>query len=632
MMIRPPVRDLSDLDAGPVLLFPGFCAPASPSRRHGAKSLSQDLLGQFLNLASVWVAIFLFASPSHAVTILAGASVTNSTAAPLAAKLNLATDVPSRVSVTMTNGTESWTRHFYDYTTSHALSLYGFKPGQTNYLSIIVHDRFRNEATNVQPLIVITAPLPTDFPKLTLLKSQPEDMEPGYTLFRLINQNNSHAYLVIVDQRGEVVWYSGRQSTSDIRQLENGNLFIPLTTNFLEFNLFGDTVNSWNVPAGLNIDLHDGVPTDHGTILYLNDATRSVPNFPSSSKDPSAPHQTTNVMYNRVIEISATNSSLLNTWSPIDVLDPTRIDYLTFTLVNPLGVDCEHANGVIEDPRDDSLIVSMRHQDAVIKFARSTGQLKWILGPHENWGPQWQPYLLTPVGAPFEWQYGQHAPIITPRGTVLLYDDGDYRASPFDTSVPDGLNYSRAVEYEINERTMGVTQVWDYGRTNADRIYTDRVGNADWLPERGNVLITYGFVIYVNGVHPSATAPAANMIRIQEVTYGDDPQVVFDLACFDYSNTSSSYRGTAGYRSHRIPDLYGHLPRPVEDLTLLYENGQSSLQFSADPTRTYVLEASTNLVDWSEVAPAIDAGEGEFSVDDPTAANSSRRYYRVVTY
>ena len=95
------------------------------------------------------------------------------------------------------------------------------------------------------------------------------------------------------------------------------------------------------------------------------------------------------------------------------------------------GYDNEHANAILEDPRDNSIVVSIRHQDAVIKFTRN-GQLKWILGPHANWGAQWQKYLLTPVGTPFEWQYAQHAPELTPQGTLLVYDDGNYRASPFE--------------------------------------------------------------------------------------------------------------------------------------------------------------------------------------------------------
>lgn len=582
-------------------------------------------------LLSFVIAFLITGSLSRAVSILPGTVLTKSTNAALAAKLDFATDVPSRVSVSMTNGTEGWVRHFYDYSTAHSILLYGFKPTTTNYLTLTVHDRFRNESTNAQPLVFTTDPLPADFPVLTPLKSQPEKMEPGYTLFRLVNHNPPKNYLVIVDNSGEVVWYSSRTSTAEVRQLGNGDLFIPLTTNFVEINLYGDTIRSWNVPAGLNIDFHDGFLTDHGTILYLNDASRTVTNFPSSATNPNAPRQTTNVMYNRVIEISVTNSSLLNIWSPIDVLDPTRIDYLTFSAPSPLGVDCEHANAVIEDPRDDSIIVSMRHQDAVIKFARSTGQLKWILGPHENWGPQWQPYLLTHVGSPFQWQYAQHAPFITPQGTLLIYDDGNYRASPFDPMVADITNYSRSVEYSIDETNLQISQVWDFGRTNGETLYTDRVGNTDWLPKSGNVLITYGYVLYDNDAPLSATSSNCTMLRIQEVTHTDDPEVVFDLACFDYNNTSTNYHGTSGYRSHRIPDLYGHLPAPVQDLTLNPNNAKLQLQFSADPVRTYSVQSSSNLVDWIVLGPATGDDEGNFDFVAPSAGASPVWYFRVAT-
>jgi hypothetical protein len=574
------------------------------------------------------IGISLWTPALRAISIQPGTSIAKSF---LAGKLSIATDVPSRVSVTVSNANESWTRSFYDYTNSHSIPLYGFKAAQTNYVTAIVRDKFGNSATNSNPLVLVTDPLPSDFPRLTLLTNQPEQMEPGYTLFRLINQNTQRGYLVIVDNSGEVVWYSSRTSTAEIRQLADGNLFIPLNTSFVEFTLFGDTVKTWNVPPLYPVDIHDGVVTPHGTILYLNDAARSVTNFPSSSSNPAAPRQTTNVMFNRVVEVSASNAALVSVWSPIDHLDPTRIDYLTFTVANSLGVDCEHANAIIEDPRDDSLIVSMRHQDAVIKFSRSTGALKWILGPHENWGPQWQPYLLTPVGSPFEWHYGQHAPTLTPKGTLLLYDDGNYRASPFAVPLPDASNYSRAVEYDIDETNMEVSQVWDYGRTNGESIFTDRVGNAEWLTNSGNVLITYGYVLYDQGVHPSAAAPAATMLRIQEVTHNDDPRVVFDLACFDYTNTTAAYRGTAGYRSHRIPDLYGHLPQPVQDLALDHDGDMVHLHFSADPVRSYVIESSQDLIDWTVIGNPNHLGDGEFTFDHMPSPDDSAGFFRVVT-
>ena len=354
-------------------------------------------------------------------------------------------------------------------------------------------------------------------------------MEPGYTLFNVQVNGGTYWYVTIVDSGGEVVWYNSAPSTADVRQLANGDLFMPASTSFVEMNLLGQTVNTWAAATGLPINVHDGVPTDHGTILYLSDALELVTNYPTSMTDSNAPHASAEIKYQKVVELSATNAALLNTWSPINVLDPRRISYL---IVNSGGSwDAEHCNAVIEDPSDDSLIVSMRHQNAVIKFSRATGQLHWILGPPANWGPAWQPYLLTPVGNPFFWHYGQHAPVSTPQGTLLLFDDGNYRASPFDPPVPDTNNYSRAVEYSINEQTMEVSQVWDYGRTNeTDRLYVDHEGNAEPQPKTGNVLVDFAAVNYVNGVPPSAYGPSAWIVRIQEVTHEAVPQLVFDLA------------------------------------------------------------------------------------------------------
>jgi hypothetical protein len=593
--------------------------------------ISKHLLVRRLMLMPVLAALFVFSIHAQALTILSGPSFTRATSAPLAGTLALTTDVSSRVSVSITDGTNTWERNFYDYGMAHSFPLLGFKPGRTNEITVTVRDRYRDEFTAPQPTVFITGPLPNDFPKSSLLKSEPEKMEPGYTLLRIQNQNAFKAYLGIVDNAGEVVWYSAVPTTSDVRQMANGNLFIPLTTNFVEINMLGNTVRTWNVPAGLNINLHDGVPTDHGTILYLNDASRTLTNFPTSATDPNAPRQPTAVLYNRIVEISATNASLLNIWSPIDVLDPRRLTYLTFDSHVASGWDIEHANALIEDPRDDSIIVSMRNQNLVFKFARDTGQIKWLLGPPANWGPDFQTYLLTPVGAPFEWQFGQHAPMITPQGTLLIYDDGNNRASPFDPALPNTNNYSRAVEYDINEKRMEITQVWDYGRTNDDRLYTDRVGNADWLPKSGNILINFGYVIYTNGFRPSPFSSVAVMCRIKEVTHDADPQVVFDLAFFDFADTNSSYRGYFVYRSHRVPDLYSTQPQAVADLTITYENDRSALTFAANPGRTYVIEASTDLMQWEEIGAPEHDGIGNFHFEDVQGGDFPERYYRVVT-
>jgi len=545
----------------------------------------------------------------------------------------VATDIPSRVSIAVTDGQQSWTRDFFDYATGHSVPVYGFKPGHTNEITVTVHDRWRNQAAAAAPVEFITAPLPTNFPVITLLSSVPAKMEPGYTLFRGLDWAANIPYVTLVDYQGQVVWYSSSVYTpADVRQLGNGDLFMPLTTNFLEVNLLGETQQNWTVPNNLKIDLHDGVPTDHGTILYLNDDTAVVAGFPTSATDSNAPTQTASIAVNRAIEMSADNGSLLNNWSMIDLLDPLRITYLTFTSRTALGWDSEHANAIIEDPRDHSVIVSLRNQNAVIKFSRATGQLVWILGPPQNWGPAWQPYLLSPAGTPFVWNYGQHAPTITPQGTLLLYDDGNYRACPFDPPLADAANYSRAVEYAIDEPTMQVSQVWEYGRTESERLFTPSVGNAEWLPNRGNVLMAFGNATYINGEHPSPYSTNSAMVRIKEVTHETPPQVVFDLALFNYANTNSTYRGSYVYRAHRVPDLYGHLPRAVEDLTLTDTNGVAHLQFSGDPWRSYVVESSADLQHWLVLGAALTGGNGEYDLQDPAAGGSGGQYYRVITH
>jgi len=197
--------------------------------------------------------------------------------------------------------------------------------------------------------------------------------------------------------------------------------------------------------------------------------------------------------------------------------------------------------------------VSVRHQDAVIKFSRETGNLQWILGPHDNWPPEYQPFLLHPTGTPFRWQFHQHAPMWTATGALVLFDNGNFRASPFDgtTPTPDDQSFSRGVEFEIDEDNMLVQQVWEYGENIAEPIYSHFISDADWLPTTGNVLMTFGGTSYVDGVSGVDLGFGTLHTRIVEATRDVVPVRVFELAAYD----PSGGRITA-YRSERIPDLY----------------------------------------------------------------------------
>jgi arylsulfate sulfotransferase len=454
-------------------------------------------------LLSILARILTIDLPSPAVTILSGQTFTPAANAPLAGVLQLTTDVDSRVSVLVSDGTNLWERDFYDFGTTHSETLLGFKPDRSNLILVTVYDKYRNTYTAPQLLNFVTAPLPGDFPTSVVLSSEPSLMEPGYTLFIVDNITAGHRYITILDNDGEVVWYLlvPQASDMDVKQLGNGDLFMPQQTpanSFIEINMLGETVRTWNPPTRYPIDGHDGVATDHGTILYLSNTNRVAPNFPSSDTVSNVPLNTATVDDCPIVEISATNSALLNLWSPIinGFIDPTRFTYLTYVTPGPDGVDNEHANALIEDTNDNSIIASLRNQNAVVKFSR-TGQLKWILGPPANWqtnfqGTNLQQYLLTPVGTPFEWNYAEHSLTLTPQGTLLTYDNGNFRVSPFDPPVLYQSNYSRGVEFSINETNMEVSQVWDSTQAGGDRLFTPIFGKTQWLPQTRDLLVTYG--------------------------------------------------------------------------------------------------------------------------------------------
>lgn len=580
---------------------------------------------------------------AQALTVLSGPSFAPAPNAPLAGVLTVATDVNSFVSVSVFYGSNTWERDFFDYGANHSETLLGFKPNRTNEITVTVRDEYRNAYTIGQSVPFVTTPLPTNMPGFILITNIPALMEPGYTLFRVAKGNNGAAYVTIVDYSGQVVWYGeasgvggtiGPISTpNDVTQLANGDLFFPETdtSGLGEVNMLGQTVRIWPAPSDYPVDSHEALMTTHGTILYLSYGTEMIPNFPTSATDSNAPTKDSLVTIGRVVELSVTNAALLNAWSLIDILDPVRINYLCFLLPQDYGIDPEHANAIIDDTNDDSIIASLRNQDAIVKFSRA-GQLQWILGPHDNWGADWQPYLLTSVGAPFAWNYAQHAPTLTPQGTLLFYDDGNCRAEPFAPPVPDPDNYSRAAEFSVDETNMEVSQLWEFSDTNSDRLYTGSLGNAPLLPQTGNVLVTFGNISYENGAPPSAVATNATMVRIKEVTHDPNPTVVFDLELFDTNVTNTNYGGYSAYRSYRIPDLYGHPAVPVADLTIQSPFGQPLLEFTADPALNYVVQFSADLVNWLDIGtPFSDDANGDFSFMDESGEGLGAGFYRVIT-
>ena len=105
-----------------------------------------------------------------------------------------------------------------------------------------------------------------------------------------------------------------------------------------------------------------------------------------------------------------------------------------------------------------------------------------------------------------------------------------------------------------------------------------------------------------------------------------------DVSFFDYDNTNKTYQGYFCYRAYQIPDLYPHPAEPVTDLVVSEDNQIPLLEFSADPTFNYIIQASTDLTNWTGIGTAVqEGGVGVFDFEDLDANQFTARFYRVVT-
>jgi hypothetical protein len=507
----------------------------------------------FNTFAGVLAAIGLSCLSARGVEITSSPLIESPSSAGLLSRvLHVATDVPTRPSLRVLGPGEGWTLESDVLRTEHAIPLMGFTFDRDYTIdSLQFTDATGNTVQLGDPLMVSTAPAPNNVTGVHVRTSVPERMEPGLTLF------GTGAHTLGLDAQGVPRWHLPVEA-GDIYQSANGLLYARVSDTIREFDFLGNNYRVWHatgdppaqiLPNSKPVDAanfhHDVFHMESsGNILTLAQTRRTVEDFPLSGTDPSA-FGTVEIISDAILEIDS-DGNLVHNWDLADIMDPQRGGHGLFRNDTPNVADWSHSNGVVHDPRDDSIIVSVRNQDAVIKFDRNSGELKWILGPHEGWGPEFQEYLLTPVGDDFEWPYHTHSPMLLPNGNLMVHDNGNFRARPYDSPQQPSDSYTRGgVEFAINEETMEVSQVWQYGKDAEEILFAPIVGDADWQPQTDNVLMTYGSPQFINGERQQTVKP-----RIIEVDR--DGEVVFDLELSHPFGNSLTV-----YRSERIPSLYG---------------------------------------------------------------------------
>ncbi len=407
-------------------------------------------------------------------------------------------------------------------------------------------------------------------PPFEIVASDPEAMEPGFLILSVRRRTVTRAgwwtprqkkfsqrwsMLVALDPDGEIVWtFHHDFRIAGIARLPNGNLFFhQVNHHSFEIDMLGNTVRSWvaarrpagPAPGAIPIDVqslhHQPHRLSNGNFLAMAANAREVEGYVSSETNADAPRQNIGVVGDRIIEFTP-EGKVIWSWDSFDHLDVHRIGYHVLepywdTRGFPGHADWTHGNGVWHDDRDDTILMSLRHQDAVLKVGRD-GEICWILGTHDGWGVAFRDKLLTPIGD-VTWHWHGHNPRVTDAGTIIMYDNAILQARPFNAPKPPAECFSRAVEYEVDEAAMTVREVWSSrGDDPADWVTSWAMGDAHRLPQTDNRLVIDSFCLPEDD-----PLDAAGQVRKADLTWNEKVRETWHPSDFSYWARIREYAG-----------------------------------------------------------------------------------------
>ena len=362
--------------------------------------------------------------------------------------------------------------HTFQNTKKHYLSIYGLYPDYENKVII----EYKEKGKQIKKEVTIkTDKLPDDFPLPTSVNSKKEELGTEFYFYTPSSKGYSCAY----DMNGDVRWYLTHFAIWDNTRLKNGNILVSTErlintpyymTGLYEIDMFGKIYKEYSLPGGYH---HDYYEMPNGNLLV---ATDDFDNKYGTVED-------------YIVELDRKNGKIVNKIDLKNILKMTDGKSENWT-----SYDWFHNNSVWYDEKTNSITLSGRHQDAVINIDYKTKKLNWIIGDSKNWSKDYQKYFFKKVGENFEWQWSQHAAMITKEGYVFLFDNGNNKSKIKDNYVPADKSYSRGVMYKINKKNMTIEQIWEYGKERGSDFYSPYISDVDYLSKNHYIVHSGGIV------------------------------------------------------------------------------------------------------------------------------------------
>ena len=433
--------------------------------------------------------------------------------APLSALVMFETDREEEVTITVVGKDELSTfEQTFEAAKEHYIPVYGLYADTLNEVVIKVGEK--KKTINIQ-----TDPLPENFILPTKVKAEKEKLTNDLYFFT----PSSVGYTCAYDVNGDVRWYLSSYALWKVDRLENGHLMLsterPVNspyymTGMFEMDLLGKVYNEYSLSGGYH---HDYFEMENGNFLIASDEFNNADG----------------TVEDIVVEMDRETGKIVKTFDLKDVLNME--DGKSASWIN---YDWFHNNSVWYDKATNSITLSGRHKDAVINIDYETGELNWIIGDPTNWNEEYQKYFFKPVGdGEFEWQWSQHAAMITPEGYVFILDNGNNKSKIESEYVKAEDSYTRGVMYKIDTEKMTIEQVWEYGKERGSDYYSPYISDVDYLA-KNHYIVHSGGISYKDGIVQNEPAGLAGADELKSIT----TELLNDKVIFEITLPTNNYR------------------------------------------------------------------------------------------
>ena len=392
---------------------------------------------------------------------------------PLSAVILFQTEEEAAVTVTVLGKKPQGNiRHTFAKAKTHVLPIVGL---YSNYSNKIEIREYRGDST------VVTIDVPDVFDgadPIISMTTTPEYLQDNIILVSPAGEDLAVGY----DYAGDARWHMNVPCVFDVKRLRNGNLIMGSSrlvnlpyymSGLYEISPCGKIYREYRVPGGYH---HDEFELEDGNLLVLTD---------DFNRD---------TVEDMCVLIDRKTGKVLKTWDYTKFLKPGLGKSGSWS-----DRDWFHNNAVWYDKNTNSLSFSGRHMGAIVNIDFDSGKLNWILSDPEGWPKEWvDKYFFKPVGSNFEWQYEQHACLITPDGDVMCFDNHHYGTKDKDRALKAKDSFSRGVRYRINTKDMTIEQMWQYGKDRGAEFFSPYISNVEFYNE-GHYMVHSGGIAYLNG-------------------------------------------------------------------------------------------------------------------------------------